>query len=321
MKILVVDDSAFERRVLKAIIEKDGHEVLDAKDGQEGLEKAKSHAPDLVITDILMPRVDGFHFLRSMKKDKCLQSIPVIVYSGVYEGGEDRDLAFALGAESYISKPENPAHIWESVRLLLDTIKTKKQFVESSLVEDDELFLKNYGQIVATRLEVKVKELAQEVEKHKQINEEIYLLQSIALAISSSKNLHDALVVTIKKICTFTGWVYGEAWMPNPANTHLERNHRFYSSLDVFEVFTNGSGKFTFSPGEGLPGRAWSAKQPVWVCDVTVDPDYIRASIAREVGLKTGIAFPIITGDEVVAIVVFYHVNVEEKMTGLLSLF
>ncbi|MDO8140714.1 MAG: response regulator [Candidatus Brocadiales bacterium] len=320
MKILIVDDSEFERNVLKSVIEKDGHEVIEAKDGQEGLDKVKSHAPDLVITDILMPNVDGFHFLRNIKKNKNLKSVPVIVYSGVYGGDKDRELALKLGAASCIAKPEKPEEIWESVKALIDKIETQKAFSESALVEDDERFLKNYSQIVAARLEAKVKELKEEAEERKRYNEEIYLLQSITLGITSSRNLHDALVFTMQKICNFTGWVYGEAWMPNHANTLLVRNHRFYSYRDNFEIFTERSGEFTFPPGVGLPGLAWSEKQPVWVRDVTIDPNYLRTSIAREAGLKTGIAFPIIADNEVVAVIVFYHLKVEERNERLIKL-
>src|SRR3989338_8728381 len=320
MKILIVDDSTFERRTLKSIIEKDGHEVIDAIDGQDGFEKAKFYMPDLVISDILMPNVDGFQFLRNMKKDKNLKSIPVVVYSSVYEGDEDREIALKLGAKSYIAKPEKPEEIWESVKALIDKIETKKEFAESGLVEDDERFLKSYSQIVATRLEEKVKILNKEIATHKRLNEEFYLLQSIALAISTTQNLDDALVITLKKICNFTGWVYGEAWMPNSDGTLLVRNHRFYSNHDNFEIFTEQSGKVTFPSGVGLPGRTWSTKQPVWVRDVTVDPNYLRATIAGEVGLKTGIAFPIIAGNEVVAVIVFYNEKMEEKNERLVKL-
>ena len=320
MKILIVDDSTFERRTLKSIIEKDGHEVIDAIDGQDGFEKAKFYMPDLVISDILMPNVDGFQFLRNMKKDKNLKSIPVVVYSSVYEGDEDREIALKLGAKSYIAKPEKPEEIWKSVKALIDKIETKKEFAESGLVEDDERFLKSYSQIVATRLEEKVKILNKEIATHKRLNEEFYLLQSIALAISATQNLDDALVITLKKICNFTGWIYGEAWMPNSNGTLLVRNHRFYSNRDNFEIFTEQSGKVTFPSGMGLPGRTWSTKQPVWVRDVTVDPNYPCAPIAREAGLKTGIAFPVIAGNEVVAVIVFYHEKVEEKNERLIKL-
>ena len=162
--------------------------------------------------------------------------------------------------------------------------------------------------------------IARDITERKRIDEEMYLLQTMALTISASRNLHDALVVVIQKICNFTGWVYGEAWKPNPDGTLLERDHAYYSSIEGFEKFSVFTEGMTFPSGIGLPGRAWSAKQPVWVRDVTLDPKYLRASIAREVGLKTGIAFPIVADNEVVAVVVFYHVKVEERDEQLVKL-
>lgn len=156
-------------------------------------------------------------------------------------------------------------------------------------------------------------EIARNITERKRADEEMYLLQTMALTISASRNLHDALVVVIQKICNFTGWVYGEAWKPNPDGTLLERDHAYYSSIEGFEKFSAFTEGMTFPSGIGLPGRAWSAKQPVWVRDVTLDPRYLRASIARDVGLKTGIAFPIIADNEVVTVIVFYHVKVEER--------
>ncbi|HJW87492.1 MAG TPA: PAS domain S-box protein [Candidatus Brocadiaceae bacterium] len=155
---------------------------------------------------------------------------------------------------------------------------------------------------------------------YKRTTEEMYLLQTMALAISTSRNLHDALVVTLEKICAFTGWAYGEAWMLNKDGTLLERDHTYYSAIEVFDKFSEYTEGLTFAKGSGLPGRAWSEKQPVWVQDVTLDPNYLRASIAKEVGIKTGVAFPVIANDEVVYIMIFYHVKAKEKDDGLVKL-
>ena len=76
----------------------------------------------------------------------------------------------------------------------------------------------------------------------------------------------------------------------------------------------------TFPPGIGLPGRAWSKKQPVWIQDVTADPYYLRAQIAREAGLKAGIAFPITTDNEVIGVIVFYDLKTKEKDERIIKL-
>ncbi|MBI2469676.1 MAG: PAS domain S-box protein [Planctomycetes bacterium] len=160
----------------------------------------------------------------------------------------------------------------------------------------------------------------QDITEQKRTNEEMRLLQALTQAVSTSGNFHDALVIAIQKICTFTGWVYGEAWIPHTDDTSLKCNHTYYSSIESLEKFSVLTEGFIFPKGVGLPGRAWSEKQPVWVRDVTCDPHYLRTPIAREVGLKTGIAFPVIADNEVVTVVIFYQIKTEEKDERLIKL-
>ncbi|MCR4322107.1 MAG: EAL domain-containing protein [Candidatus Brocadiaceae bacterium] len=161
----------------------------------------------------------------------------------------------------------------------------------------------------------------QDITGRKHAEEEVSLLKTLTLSISESKDLHDALVVTLEKVCSATGWVYGESWIPDPEGKCLVRDHAFYSRVDTLEKFSELSGKFTFTHGVGLPGRAWSAKHPVWLPDVTLDPNNLRASIAREAGLKAGVAFPVFSGNgnEIVAVLEFYMLEALERDERLVS--
>src|SRR3990172_4828781 len=160
---------------------------------------------------------------------------------------------------------------------------------------------------------------AQDITERKRAEEEVVLLKTLTLSIKESKDLHDALVITLEKVCSATEWVYGEAWTPDPEGKCLVIDHAFFSRIDTLEKFSELSGKYTFPPGIGLPGRVWSTKKPVWVQDVTLDPNYPRAAIAREAGLKAGVAFPVFSDNEIVAVLVFYMLNAHEKNERLVS--
>ncbi len=173
MKILVVDDNDDDRRLLRCIIENNGHQAIEAEDGLDGLRMAKIHSPDLIISDALMPVMDGFQFLRAIKEDERLRHIPFIFYSAVYRADKDVDLAIALGAEAYIIKPKEPADLWGEVEIILQ-LQKKEKVITPELITEEEEYLKRYRQVVVEKLEEKVAEYENEIAEHKKIEEELY---------------------------------------------------------------------------------------------------------------------------------------------------
>ena len=149
MKILIVDDSGTERRLLRYIVERQGHEALEAKDGLEGLMSAKLQHPDLIISDALMPVMDGFQFLKRVKEDEELKSTPFVFYSAIYKADRDQELALSLGADAYITKPKAPTELWRELAAII----RQPRRAATALAEADEEYLRRYSQVVAAKLE------------------------------------------------------------------------------------------------------------------------------------------------------------------------
>ncbi|MBM4054216.1 MAG: PAS domain S-box protein [Planctomycetes bacterium] len=170
------------------------------------------------------------------------------------------------------------------------------------------------------RKAIRIAGTVQDITERRQKEEEVNLLQSLILAVGESGNLHDALVITLEKVCSATSWIYGEAWVIHKEGKYLERDHTFYSKTDGLEKFSKLSGRYRFSPGVGLPGRVWLSKQPEWIHDVTLDANYLRAPLAKEAGLKAGVAFPVLTNEEVIAVIAFYMFEPREKDERLINL-
>jgi two-component system chemotaxis sensor kinase CheA len=102
-KILVVDDSVTTRSLEKSILEAHGYQVRLAVDGVEALSQIRAERPDLVITDMMMPRMDGFELLERIKGDRQLAPIPVIIVTSL-ERQEDQERGLSLGADAYVVK-------------------------------------------------------------------------------------------------------------------------------------------------------------------------------------------------------------------------
>jgi two-component system KDP operon response regulator KdpE len=114
-RVLVIDDEPQIRRALRAGLERNGHEVLLAERGEEGLDLAALHPPDLVILDLAMPGMDGFEVLRQLR-EWC--EAPVIVLS-VREGDAEKIRALDLGADDYVTKPFNLGELLARMRAVL----------------------------------------------------------------------------------------------------------------------------------------------------------------------------------------------------------
>ena len=159
---------------------------------------------------------------------------------------------------------------------------------------------------------VAIEGVAREITARKRAEDETRLLQTLTQSIGEAADLDSALAVAIEQVCVFTGWDYGEAWMPNVQGRLLERAFTWCAAASGAGEFRARSEGRSFSHGEGLPGRVWSSRQPLWIQDVTF--------LARASGLRAAVAIPVLSRDEVVAVLTFYMRERREEDSGLLAL-
>ena len=113
--ILIVDDHHLSRQFLVALLGFDHHRLLEAADGADALLLARTDPPDLVITDIMMPRMDGYQFVKALRADPALAAIPVIFYSATYTMREANVMALTCGVHWILQKPSGPKAILAKV--------------------------------------------------------------------------------------------------------------------------------------------------------------------------------------------------------------
>ena len=116
-KILVVDDSPTERHVLVELLTRNGYQVLTAESGEEGIEKARSEQPDLVLMDVVMPGLNGYQATRTLTRDDATKHIPIIVCTSK---GQETDKIWGLrqGAQDYMVKPINHEELLAKIAAL-----------------------------------------------------------------------------------------------------------------------------------------------------------------------------------------------------------
>ena len=117
-RILIVDDEDDLRNMLKFRLEATGYEVDEAADGQEGLDKARTAWPDLVILDLMLPKIDGFKVCRMLKFDDKHKHKPIIMFTARAQE-KDKMIGKEMGADAYITKPFEPDVLLAKIKELL----------------------------------------------------------------------------------------------------------------------------------------------------------------------------------------------------------
>lgn len=129
--ILIVDDDMQTRQLYLSLLRHFGHEVIEATDGKDGLERARLTRPDLIISDILMPTMNGYEFVSALRKSPPLDKIPVIFHSASFLGKEARTLGASCGVSHFILKPCEPEQALATIHLALG-LKTERSVPPAS---------------------------------------------------------------------------------------------------------------------------------------------------------------------------------------------
>jgi PAS domain S-box-containing protein len=178
LNILIVDDQPINLKLLRAELEAEGHKVFDASNGQEGLAVLDREQIDVIISDILMPVMDGYRFCYEVRRSERHRGIPFIVYTSTYLSPADEKLSLDLGADRYLGKPASVAEI---KRTIAEAIAAPRR--QPTAVFDSTDVLKEYNAGLVAKLEKKNVELSSAMS--------LLTLQSTALETSA-----DAMLIT-----------------------------------------------------------------------------------------------------------------------------
>ncbi len=295
--ILVVDDTPDNLRLLSTILQSYGYQVRTAINGKLALKGAIKVPPDLVLLDVNMPLMNGYEVCQELKNTPETAKIPVIFISAL-DQVIDKVKAFQVGGVDYITKP-----------FQLEEVLVR---IENQLNQ----------QRLSRQLQEKNSRLSAEIAVRQRAEEELFFLLSTTQAIAEASDFNSALSIILRSCCEAINWDFGEAWIPNNECTVLEYAQSWSASNSSLEAFIPRSLAIKLAPNVGLPGRAWSSKQPEWIEDVSVGTEQVfwRSEIAAESGLKASFAVPILVGEKVLLVLVFFKKTATPAQKHLVEL-
>ncbi len=250
-KILIVDDSGENLRLFCTILKNAGYHITSAANGKEALQKLRKVKPDLILSDILMPVMDGFRLLQECKADPILNSIRFIFLTGAFTDTKDEELGIKLGADTFLRKPIEPDELTRTVsELLARKIRPKKRTgnpKENKNRPDGDL----YNAALMQKLERKMEALEQEISDRKKAED----------ALVKSEEQYRLLFETMDQ--GVTRWAEGRVISANPAAARI-------MGLEM----------------DDLVGRA--AADPAWNCFHEDGSDFSLDDFPVTVAAKTG---------------------------------
>ncbi|MBW1911305.1 MAG: response regulator, partial [Deltaproteobacteria bacterium] len=304
MKILIVDDKEQDIYILQVLLEGHGYEVVAAANGAEALEKARRDPPDMIITDILMPVMDGFTLCREWKGDEHLKEIPFIFYTATYTDSKDEKLALRLGADRFIVKPVDPDEFINIIKGVIRDIEKGKIKPKKPVLEKEKEVFKLYSERLVKKLEKKMLELESDITERKQsekalqkVNMTIKILgdcnQALVRATEELDLLNEMCMIIVKEGGYRLAWVGYAEQDENKTVRPVAQAGYEEGYLDMVNITWADT-----EQGRGPTGKVIRTGKPSILKNILTDPEYTPwRSEATKHGYESSIALPLIAED------------------------
>ena len=226
MRILVAEDDENSRILLCTLLESEGHTVMSAQNGRIALELAQNSVPDIIISDILMPEMDGYSLCRQIKADPKLAHIAVIFYTAQYTKVDDEKLGLALGVSRFVLKPQTPENFIKILKEVINEYKAQK-LPEPATPIDSSSLTSWHEEVLIRKLQEKLLDLEKE-KKNLFVSREKYrnIIESLKKDfIFFSYDTHGKLIYVSPSVFNILGYSQEEfiefndkLWLRNSKN-------------------------------------------------------------------------------------------------------
>jgi putative nucleotidyltransferase with HDIG domain len=334
-KVLIVDDQEQNLYLLKTMLSGNGYQVLEAANGAEALALARTNRPDVIISDILMPVMDGFSLCQEWEKDEGLRDIPFVFYTATYTDPKDQEFGLSLGAARFIVKPVETEEFIAILQQLMREVESGTLAVPEKSLHEEATYYRMYNEALIRKLEDKMLELEKtnraleediagrnwaEMEITRLLEEsqrrlrQVEALHAIDLAINASLDLRATLNVLLKHVETLLGADATDILL-------------FYPPLGQFK-FSAGRGFRTddlqrayVRSGASFAGQAALERKIIVVAaDLASQTQADTSAMYRKEGFVAYAGVPLIAKGEIKGVLEVYHRSVHRPEAEWLNL-
>lgn len=258
-KILIIDDRPLNRQFLTTLLGYQHHEMCEASDGAEGLRVAREQRPDLIISDVLMPTMDGYEFMRKLREDPEIGKTPVIFSTAHYLSRESQALARKCGISSIIYKPCEPQVVLDVVSAALrDPVE-----LEAPAFAEPEEFDREHQRLVTNKL-------AEKTDQLRDVNTKLTALIELSTELADERDP----VELLNRYCSVAREVVGARWT---LIVLLEPNRKTVQYLKMVGTDLADSPALRSSLLEaGVFKTVIAERRPICLSDVTSTPEALR---------------------------------------------
>lgn len=321
MRILTVDDDHQGRYLLEILLQGHGHSVRSAANGSEALAVLRAEPFDLVISDILMPMMDGFQLCREIRADPRLRDLPLLIYTGTYTNPQDEDLARRCGADRFLMKPAEPETLLAVIGEMAAGAGQAHAPAAAEPPEEEVLLL--YNDRLVRKLEEKMLQLQDEVIARRQAEAESRrhaerLKAAVDLLQQRPGSLPEFLEQAMDKAIQLTASTIGYINLYDDKQEQFRTNCWSRSVLPQCSVHNPPT--FYQLDRTGLWGEAVRQRRPILVNDFQADHPLKRGYPEGHVHLERFLTVPVIHEGRVKAVVGVANKAVDYDDTDTLTL-
>jgi putative nucleotidyltransferase with HDIG domain len=327
-KILIVDDHEQNIYLLKALLGGHGYQVTEATNGAAALALARVNPPDLIISDILMPVMDGFSLCQEWKRDERLKNIPFVFYTATYTDPQDEELALSLGAARFIVKPVETEVFMSLIEGVIAEVESGSLAVHPDSLQEEATYYRMYNETLVRKLEDKMLELekanhmlGKEVLERQRAEGEITrlfeesqrrlrqveALHSIDLAISTSMDLHLTLNILLQHVESLLNVDAGDILLLMPNSQQFD-----FSAGRGFR--TNSMERAGSRLGAGYARRIVLERRTLVIPgDLVARADREFSTLYQQEGFSAYAGVPLIVKGQIKGVLEVYHRSIHRS--------